>query len=163
MPRYKLRTLLILLAIGPPIIWVGFRAVLVSRPPQTILSPAEFANLIASGNVIIHVDTDWSIQAAASRPIVKRLQSRMAVDPRCSTIRWRRFECYDPSTLLWQALDDWLGNQLGDQQSVGRPVQSGYGSLIWVKDGRVVDSLAYSANEDADELFARTLIAFKEK
>jgi len=64
---------------------------------------------------------------------------------------------------LWQALDDWLGNQLGDQQNIGRPLQSGYGSLIWVKDGRVVDSLGYPANEDADELFARTLIAFKEK
>jgi len=64
---------------------------------------------------------------------------------------------------LWQALDDWLDNQLGDQKHIGRPLQSGYGSLIWVKDGQVKDSLAYPANEDADELFARTLIAFKEK
>jgi hypothetical protein len=64
---------------------------------------------------------------------------------------------------LWQAFDHWLCDQLGDQQNIGRPLQSGYGALIWIKDGQIVDSVPYAANEGANELFARTLIAFKTK
>jgi hypothetical protein len=155
--RFRLRTLLIVLALGPPVVWLTYKSALVPIPAETIQSPAEFKDVIAAGNFVMHVDVDWSTQAVINRTVINRLRSKITFDPRCNSVRWRRFDCTYSDTALWHAIDEWLGSQDVERRSL----ESGYGALIWVKDGRVVDSLRDASLVSEDRLFTKTLKAFE--
>ena len=157
--QYRLRTLLIVLAIGPAFLWTAHRNLLPVSPAVTVKTPAEFHALMSSGSVIVHLDVDWSTDAQASRLVIASFRRRMASDSRCSTILFRRVDCTSNDTPLYRTTKGWLGGQ--NANWIG--LRGGYGALLWIKDGQLMDSLRCAANENADELFARTLTAFTTK
>jgi hypothetical protein len=156
--RYRLRTLLIVLALGPPVMWTGYRVRVSTMSPEIISSSSEFRSLIASGDAIIHLDVEWSHYAVANRPLLSRLRSKTLIDPRCRSVRWRRIDCTNQQdTAIGQVLTDWLRGQKANPALV----QNGYGSLLWIRDGQLVDWLSDPTVVKEDKLFERTLIAFQ--
>src|SRR4051794_20795908 len=110
--RFRLRTLLIVLTLGPPLVWTGYSVLVSARSPETISSSTEFNSLIESEGAIIHLDVDWSLSAIANRPLLSRLRSKVLFDPRCRTVRWRRIDCTNQQdTAIGQVLTDWLRSQ----------------------------------------------------
>src|SRR5262245_15635844 len=128
--------------------------------PETISSSTEFNSLIESDSAIIHLDVDWSLSAIANRPLLSRLHSKVLLDPRCRAVRWRRIDCTNQQdTAIGQVLTDWLRSQNANPALV----QNGYGSLLWIKDGQLVDWLSDPTFVKEDKLFERTLKALPQR
>jgi hypothetical protein len=158
--RYRLRTLLLLLALGPVILWSGYRIFSRPMPAKSISTSAEFHATMASGKTIIHLDVDWAMQAVRSRRVIEQLEQSVAIDPRLDGVMFRRIDCSNQEDgPVWNTVSRWLETR-SEWRSL---LYGGYGALIWVENGQVKDSVINAAELGDDALFARTLAAFGEK
>ena len=151
--RYRLRTLMILMAVLP--LAIGGTYFLYSQPMPTepILSPSEFETVVASGTVVMHVDVDWASQAIQSRFVVHQLEEAIGNDPRFRDIRFCRIDCTEQNGPLWDAVETWFSKQPGGRDSIF----GGYGAVVWIVDGGIVDCAPSAALAGYDDLLARTL------
>jgi hypothetical protein len=151
--RYRLRTLMVLLAALPPAIWGTYFLYSQPMPTEPILSPSEFETVVASGTVVIHVDVDWAIQALQSRPVVHQLEEAIRDDRRFRDIRYCRIDCTEQDGPLWDAVEAWFSKQPGGKVAL----LGGNGAVVWIVDGHIVDCAPSAALAGYDDLLARTL------
>jgi hypothetical protein len=157
--QYRLSTLLIVLALGPPVLWMGSN--LRISPPmstQTISTLAELDELLAAKRAIIHMDVDWAVQAVASRPFVDRLRDALAADPAFHGVLFRRIDCTNQEGPLWNAVKSWC-----ESNRMGHSPYAGYGTVLCVENGEVRDIAINAAATGDRNLLTRTHEAFGKK
>ena len=123
-----------------------------TMPIQTIMEPEELANALQHDAVILHLDVDWAVQAAQSRPVVARFQASIESDPAYQHVAFRRIDCTEQSGPLWNALSNWLRDQQADRSLMS----TGCGAVVWVRAGKVVAFDHCAALEGHRQLLATT-------
>jgi hypothetical protein len=113
---------------------VELDAVRASR--RNIDTVAEFDMAVARGDVILHIDVAWSVEAVASRRTVAQFADALSRDAAAKNIVLFRVDCTEQEGPLWDRLERWFS----DQQQWDRPLAAGGGAIIWVRGGRIVRS-----------------------
>jgi hypothetical protein len=119
-------------------------------------SESRFDDLVASPEAIVFVHFDWSGQSVHSLRLFEEWEKDWAAKPTAGFPQHFRLNP-DASSYTW----DWLEQEGGRFRSdLGG---GGYGSVLWVKFGRVVDFVRYAAKEGKATLTAKTQQAFAQK
>jgi hypothetical protein len=118
----------------------------------TITTPDELASALEKESVILHLDVEWSIQAIQSRPVIAKFKESLERDTRYSGIAFRRIDCSVQEGPVWDALAHWLRTQSADTSLM----VTGYGAIVWIRSGKVVDAVHYAALEGDETLAAKT-------
>lgn len=117
---------------------------------REITTPAELTIAAASRRAVIHMDVDWSVTAIHSRPVVAQFRNAAADDETMTDVAFYRIDCTD-NTAACSAFDDWLDEQRPERVRFG-----GNGALVWVLNGRWVDSIENAGEHQVSDLMRRT-------
>jgi hypothetical protein len=102
---------------------------------------------------------NWSIQARHSLSQAESLIGVLRAQPTDWQFNEYRLDLSEQSGELWNATRTWLASE---GENVDTLTWGGYGSLLWLRNGKVVDR-AFSAGEASKgDLLARTESAFME-
>ncbi len=129
-----------------------------SSPILTIGTPEEFEADLKGRRLILHIDVDWAMQAVQSRPVIADFRSALLAEPEFQDIAFRRIDCTENGKLS-RALKDWLLGQAADTSCM----TGGYGAILWVQSGKVVDVVHYAAEVGVPRLIERTRKAFAKR
>ncbi|HLY75197.1 MAG TPA: hypothetical protein VKU80_13840 [Planctomycetota bacterium] len=116
-------------------------------------SEASLAELLASREAIVFVQFNWSGQSVASLRVFEEWEKENAAS-NCNIPRFFRI---DPDMMIPSA-GAWFTEEsvkYGQDLAAG-----GYGSVIWLRSGRIVDFVKYAAKEGASLLRGRSMKAF---
>ena len=124
---------------------------------EEIWTPGELEHFLGLKSTILHIDVDWSIYAVRVRPVVHQLRDDIQSHTGLTSVFLRRIDMTEQeSSPLWKVTLEWLKtNGAGDDALI-----SGYGALLWIKDGRLSDSVIYPELEGREKLMLRTLKQF---
>ena len=128
---------------------------------EEITSPEGLHRFLENDFAVLHIDVDWSIYTAFSNPLILRLRQEIEEDSRYRRVVFRRIDLTDQDhSPLWEQLNFWLEIQ-GEGLLHNLPT-SGYGAVIWIRNGNPVDSVVYPAHEGYEKMIAKTHSAFRE-
>jgi hypothetical protein len=126
---------------------------------ETIASAEEFNSAVRRERLILHLDVEWAMQAIQSRPVIVKFKKKLETDAHYGDVVFRRVDCSEPEGPVWDAVAQWLHEQNADPSLM----VGGYGAVVWVKSGKVVDSVPYAAGDGVDNLVARTHLVMPNK
>jgi len=126
---------------------------------DTIRTPNELHAILKTESLILHIDVNWAVQAVRSRPVVLRLQELIRRDHNLNNVVVHRIDCTEQTGELWDSLSNWFQCQGADRYLMF----GGYGAVVWVRLGIIVDSVHYAADVGVEKLVDRTRNTFTTK
>lgn len=106
--------------------------------------------------LVLFIDVEWSVTAVRSREVITRLNSTINADNRLSHVELRRIDCTDQNSPFADAFDEWLARQNANPNLIS----GGYGGVVWVRSGEVVDSVPSAVESGFDVILSRTVELF---
>jgi hypothetical protein len=116
-----------------------------------ILSGEDLKTAVASSAAVIHVDVDWSASAIQSRLVIEKFCEAVVRHGQLASVAFYRVDCTEQNRPQSAALDRWL-----EQATKPRLRFHGNGALIWLQNGKIIDSIDYAAAYSVDDLVDRT-------
>jgi hypothetical protein len=117
---------------------------------QSISTDLQFAAILDADRAIVFIGVDWSLQSRLSAAVIEEWERK--------TRAWG-FGC--PVHIVnpeLHSLGDWMKDHSRQLKGEG-----GYGSLIWLQSGTIVDYEPYVAGAGLREISRRTRAAFLPK
>jgi hypothetical protein len=109
--------------------------------------------------LILFMDNVNAIQGVESRVVMRELVESVRQGPQSGEIAFRRVVIdLDESEEILDAIGIWLSDQ--DEQDYVQVVYSGYGAILWVRNGKVVDYVNYAHDAGIADVLSRTHRAF---
>src|SRR5262249_33822728 len=113
---------------------------------KSLQTVADLQEAKSQPRAIVYLYVDWSIQArqseVAAEEVVDLWQSAHGDRPMSAY----RIDLSSQEGEMWQEVRGWLKNE-------GKPVDEltggGYGALLWLRAGRVIDFVSFAAMPDA--------------
>jgi hypothetical protein len=119
---------------------------------DAIVSAEDLANALRYERLILHFDADWSMYSLLSRPVIVSFKQAIEMDVGFRDVKFRRVDCTELDDPVQDAVKEWLESQNAQFD----PISSGYGAIVWVASGKVVEIVPYPAEESVDNLVTRT-------
>ena len=109
--------------------------------------------------LILFMDNVNAIQGQESRVVMRELVESVRQGPQSGEIAFRRVVVdLDESEEVLDAIGIWLRAQ--DNKNCFEVVYSGYGAILWVRNGTVVDYVNYAHHAGIADVLSRTHRAF---
>ena len=96
----------------------------------TIKDESDFSRMLETERAIVFVDVGWSGYVPPSRLAATRLAETLS-RAGIRDITYYRLDLSEQQGALFEAAGRWVG-----PQGAGRVLSSGYGELLWVREGR---------------------------
>ncbi len=124
---------------------------------ETCAEESELAKLEAIPKLVVFLDNVNAVQRRQSRIVMRQLVESVRSERRSEGIELRRVIIdSDDSSELVNAIADWISDQDTDENIV----YSGYGAVLWVRNGTVLDSVNYAYDVGISDVLSRTHRAF---
>lgn len=124
---------------------------------KEITTPEDLERFLGSKKAILHIDVGWAIQAALSRPIVLQLREEIENDSQFDDVIFRRIDMSDQKACpLWNVMMKWLKSN-GEGHD---PLISGFGAILWIKDGELSNWVMYPKDAGIEKLRSKTRETF---
>lgn len=125
---------------------------------ERLNSIADFDQSLTHPNVILFAFAAWSGPAHQSRDAVIRAWDQLQRDSSTLGISIYEIDFTEQNGELWDRVATWLVSQTNIDR--GSYMYSGAGSVAWIRDGNVVDSIVNTHHTGTDELVDRSVHAF---
>jgi hypothetical protein len=121
-------------------------------------SVADFDRSLLSANLILFAFAAWSGQSHQSRSTMTDAIGRLRRSSPSLEVWLAEIDLTDQGGDIWDRVASWLASQLSiDATSF---MYSGAGSVAWVHNGSVVDSVVNAHQTGITELVDRSILAF---
>lgn len=125
---------------------------------QLLTSAADITRLLSSENAIVFVFAAWSGPSRKSRKTVSDACEIIQRKTPALELSIAELDFTKQEGEIWDWTETWLSRQ--DNVNVGTFLYSGAGSVVWIRDRLIVDSVVNADKTGVDELVDRSLIAF---
>jgi len=116
----------------------------------------DVAELKSLPQLILFVDNVNAVQGVQSRVVMRELVESLRRGPETDAIAFRRVVIdLDGSGEIVDGIEDWVGDQ-----EAGYFINTGYGAIVWARNGTVVDSVNSAHEAGIAEVLSRTHRAF---
>lgn len=120
---------------------------------ETTSTASDLATVLKNDRVIINIFVDWSTPSLMSREIVLRLKREVMRDERLNDVVFRGVDCSAQHGDVWRAISNWLSIQ--ENGRMGLRTDS-WGAVLWIKNGRLIDSVDHAVNTGGEKLISIT-------
>jgi len=128
-----------------------------SRSVELSAKHSDLGKMRSLPQLILFMDNVNAIQGVQSRVVMRELVESIRRGPQSKTIAFRRVVIdSDGSGEILDAIEKWLSEQDAEVEVVF----SGYGAILWVRHGTVVDSVNYTYDAGTADVLSRTHRAF---
>jgi hypothetical protein len=130
-----------------------------TRNTKLCMKRGDLPELKSLPRLILFVDNVNAIQGRQSRVVMRELVESVRRGPQAEAIAFRRVVIDSgESDEILDAIGIWLSDQ--DDENYFQVVYSGYGAILWVRNGKVVDYVNYAHDAGIADVLSRTHRAF---
>jgi hypothetical protein len=127
-----------------------------TRNTKLCTKHGDLAELKSLPQLILFVDNVNAVQGVQSRVVMRELVESLRQGPQAQAIAFRRVVIdLDGSGEIVDGIADWVSDQ-----DAAYLIFSGYGAILWARNGTVIDSVNYAHDAGIADVLSRTHRAF---